>query len=187
MAYATIPAGHRSSDLRQEVCNIGLNRRRDLTLRGDIKVSTTEGPQRLSTLLKGHVSAIFGLPDLGSVCGNQVASFMESADALKAAGVKKILCVSVNKPSVVDRWLKERGAENIVQGVADDTGAFTRMLGVNVNDPERPQLRCQRFAAIVDDGILVKMRVEDSPGDLKASNADALLGLLEDMKTLKAA
>lgn len=52
MAYATIPAGHRSSDLRQEVCNIGLNRRRDLTLRGDIKVSTTEGPQRLSTLLK---------------------------------------------------------------------------------------------------------------------------------------
>ncbi len=95
-------------------------------------------------LVQGHVSAIFGLPDLGSICGNQVASFMESADALKAAGVKKILCVSVNKPSVVDRWLKERGAENIVQGVADDTGAFTRMLGVNVNDPERPQLRCQR-------------------------------------------
>lgn len=51
-AYATVPAGHRSSDLRQEVCNIGLNRRRDLTLRGDIKVSTTEGAQRLSTLLK---------------------------------------------------------------------------------------------------------------------------------------
>ena len=173
MAYATIPAGHRSSDLRQEVCNIGLNRRRDLTLRGDIKVSTTEGPQRLSTLLKvaalchlcvlvrfllhvyyrffmflvqGHVSAIFGLPDLGSVCGNQVASFMESADALKAAGVKKILCVSVNKTSVVDQWLKERGANTIVQGVADDTGALTRMLGVNVNDPERPQLRCQRYS-----------------------------------------
>lgn len=90
------------------------------------------------------MSAIFGLPDLGSVCADHVASFIHSADALKAAGVAKILCVSVNKPSVVDQWLKEKGADKIVQGVADDTGALTRMLGVNVSDPERPQLRCQR-------------------------------------------
>lgn len=61
-AYATIPAGHRSSNLSQEICNIGLNRRRDLTLRGDIKVSTTEGPQRLSTLLKVIVKLIGGVP-----------------------------------------------------------------------------------------------------------------------------
>ncbi len=90
------------------------------------------------------MSAIFGLPDLGSVCGDHLATFIQSAKDLKAAGVEKILCVSVNKPSVVDQWLKEKGADGIVQGVADDTGAFTRMLGVNVSDPERPQLRCQR-------------------------------------------
>lgn len=83
-----------------------------------------------------------------------------------------------------------------------------------------------RFAAIVDDGILIKMvmfrfsqcnsvlnkcvqiqklsvlqgkaqnlsshvlfyqRVEDSPGDLNASKADTIIGILDDMKALKAA
>ncbi len=41
--------------------------------------------------------------------------------------------------------------------------------------------------SLTTDSNVPFQRVEDSPGDLKASNADALLGLLEDMKTLKAA
>lgn len=94
--------------------------------------------------MQGHVSALIGLPDLGSVCADHVASFLQKVDDLRANGVQKILCVAVEKSSVVDQWLKERGADKVIQGIADDTGAFTRMLGVNINNPERPQLRSQR-------------------------------------------
>lgn len=34
----SVPAGHQSSDLGSIACNISLNRRRDLTLREDLKV-----------------------------------------------------------------------------------------------------------------------------------------------------
>ena len=52
--FTAIPAGHRNSDLREEVCNKGLNRRLDLIMRGDIKLDTTAGPKTLKDLLKVH-------------------------------------------------------------------------------------------------------------------------------------
>lgn len=51
-SHTSIPAGHRNSDLSEEVCNVGLNRRLDLIMRGDIKVDTTSGPKTLKDLLK---------------------------------------------------------------------------------------------------------------------------------------
>ena len=50
--FTSIPAGHRNSDLREEVCNVGLNRRRDLMMRGDIQLDTMAGKQRLKDFLK---------------------------------------------------------------------------------------------------------------------------------------
>ena len=36
-AACDVPAGHENSDLRNSVCNISLNRRRDISLRSDVK------------------------------------------------------------------------------------------------------------------------------------------------------
>jgi peroxiredoxin len=76
-----------------------------------------------------------------------VKDFLQKADDLREAGVKQIYCVSVTKPSVLDQWLKERAGAAVnksIQGIADDTGAFTRMLGLNLSDPQKPQLNCHR-------------------------------------------
>ena len=51
-SFTAIPAGHRNSDLREEVCNVGLNRRRELMMRGDIKLDTTAGTRTLKEVLK---------------------------------------------------------------------------------------------------------------------------------------
>lgn len=37
-ATEAVPAGHHNSDLSSTACHIGLNRRRDITLRGDLTV-----------------------------------------------------------------------------------------------------------------------------------------------------
>ncbi|CAK0781578.1 hypothetical protein CVIRNUC_005411 [Coccomyxa viridis] len=186
--FTSIPAGHRNSDLREEVCNVGLNRRRDLMMRGDIQVDLMTGKQRLKDLLKGQISVICGLPDMGKVCEEHVKGFIDKADALKSEGVKTVMIMAVDDAAVIDKWLKDKHGDSSsnVEAVGDDAGAFTRMLGVNINDPERSQ-KTQRFSALIDNGILLKLRVEESCGKIKESDADAILGIFKDLKTLKEA
>jgi hypothetical protein len=52
--FYDVPEGHATSDLSQWACNIGLNRRRDLTLGAAAEISlTVDGkPQKLPELLK---------------------------------------------------------------------------------------------------------------------------------------
>lgn len=47
-----IPAGHMNSDMRHTSCNIGLNRRRDLTLREDLCFYTEKGKSTLGEIFK---------------------------------------------------------------------------------------------------------------------------------------
>lgn len=41
--YSNVPLGHLNSDLSSEACNISLNRRRDLSLRQDVFLTTMQG------------------------------------------------------------------------------------------------------------------------------------------------
>ena len=99
---------------------------------------------------QGHISVICGLPDMGKVCEEHVRGYIDMADALKDEGVKKVAIMAVDKASVIDSWLKDKYGDACsgIEAVGDETGAFTRMLGVNINDPERPQKtqRCLRFS-----------------------------------------
>ena len=98
---------------------------------------------------QGHISVICGLPDMGKVCEEHVKGFLDQAEALKDEGVKKVMILAVDKASVVDRWLREKHGEasSSVMALGDDNGAFTRMLGVNINDPDRAQ-KTQRCAKV---------------------------------------
>ena len=99
---------------------------------------------------QGHISVICGLPDMGKACEEHVRGYIDKAEALKDEGVKKVAVMAVDKASVIDKWLKEKygDASSGIEAIGDDDGAFTRMLGVNINDPDRPQKtqRCQRFS-----------------------------------------
>ena len=44
-----------------------------------------------------------------------------------------------------------------VQVVADSSGAWTRYLGLELGAPGAPGPRSLRYAAIVDDGVLLKL------------------------------
>ncbi len=90
---------------------------------------------------QGHITVICGLPDMGKVCEEHVKGFIDTAEALKDEGVEKVAVMAVDKASVIDGWLKEKYGDACtgVEAIGDDHGAFTRMLGVNINDPDRPQ------------------------------------------------
>lgn len=47
-----VPAGHQNSDLRKQVCHIGLNRRRDLSLREDLCLFQPGGKATVRDIFK---------------------------------------------------------------------------------------------------------------------------------------
>ena len=86
---------------------------------------------------------------MGKVCEEHVKGFIDKADALKSEGVKTVMIMAVDEAAVIDKWLKDKHGDSSsnVEAVGDDAGAFTRMLGVNINDPERSQ-KTQRWTIL---------------------------------------
>ena len=89
-----------------------------------------------------------------------------------------MVCVSVNDAFVMDAWGKAHGAGDAVEMVADGNGEFSKAVGLDFDGSGIGfGLRCQRFAAIVDDGVVTKLAVEE-PMKFDVSSAEAILGAL---------
>ena len=90
--------------------------------------------------------------------------FVQGAADLKAKGVDTIACVAVNDAWVMDAWAKSQGANDIVM-LADGNAEFTKAMGL-VFDGGAVGLgtRSQRYAAIIEDGVIKQLDVEEKPG-----------------------
>lgn len=66
-------------------------------------------------------------------------------DKLEAAGVKKVVCIAVAEPEEVSKWADKVGLTGTkIEVWADTKGAWTRMLGLDVNQYNEPGPRSQR-------------------------------------------
>jgi peroxiredoxin len=159
--FYDVPEGHSNSDLSQIACNIGLNRRRELTLgaAGQTTVYVGGVPQRLADLLKDKKTVLFGVPDCGKKCSEEhVPGYLKSWDTLRRQGITQVLCVSVDEPAVADAWGKSVGVDgSTVQIVADPSQALTRLLGMELGGPGAPGPRSLRYAVLLDNGVVLKV------------------------------
>ncbi len=131
-------------------------------------------------LFSGKKVILFAVPGAFTpTCSNQhLPGFIDQADAIRAKGVDDIVCMSVNDAFVMDAWGKERGAGDKVRLIADGNGDLSRALGLDFDGSGIGfGLRCQRFAAIVEDGVVRKLAVEE-PMKFEVSSADAILAAL---------
>jgi peroxiredoxin len=99
------------------------------------------------------------------------------AQELKDRGVDTIAGIAVNDAWVMGAWGKSQSADDIVM-LADGNGDFADAMGLSV-DLSGVGLgkRSQRYAAVIDDGVVTTLAVEEGPG-LKASSAEAVLASL---------
>jgi peroxiredoxin len=131
-------------------------------------------------LFGGKKVVLFAVPGAFTpTCSNQhLPGYVENADALKAKGVDEIICLSVNDAFVMGAWGEDRGTGDKVRMIADGNGDLTKALGLEMDGSGIGfGLRCQRFAAIIDDGTVTKLAVE-APGKFEVSAADAILAAL---------
>ena len=88
-----------------------------------------------------------------------------------------VVCIAVNDAFVMDAWGKSAGADELTM-VADGNGDFTQAIGLEMDGSGFGLgTRSQRYAMIVDDGIVAKLAVE-APGAFEVSRAEAILELL---------
>ena len=128
----------------------------------------------------GRKVVLFAVPGAFTpTCSEQhVPGYVANADAIKAKGVDEIVCLSVNDAFVMGAWAKDRGAGDAVRMVADGNGDLTKALGLEMDGSGIGfGLRCQRFAAIIDDGTVTKLAVEE-PMKFEVSAAEAILAAL---------
>ena len=80
----------------------------------------------------GKTIAIFGLPGAftPTCSAKHVPGYVEQADALKAAGVDEIWCVSVNDPFVMGAWGRDQKTAGKVRMMADGSADFAKATGL---------------------------------------------------------
>lgn len=104
--------------------------------------------------------------------------FVVIADQLKALGVDRIICLSVNDAFVMHAWGQQHNAEAIDM-LGDGNADFVKALGLDMDASGRGMgVRSRRFALIADDAKVRWLGVEE-PGQFEKSSADAVLAALQ--------
>ncbi len=97
---------------------------------------------------------------------------------LPAKGVDTVACISVNDPFVMDAWGKDQGVGDLVVMLADGNGDFARAVDLEMDGSGFGLgTRSQRYAMVIEDGVVTTLNVEPGPG-LTVSAADAILEVL---------
>ena len=130
-------------------------------------------------LFAGKKVVLFAVPGAYTPTCSQahLPGFVVNADAIKAKGVDDIICVSVNDAFVMDSWGNDKNADELLM-VGDGNGEFAKALGLEMDGSGFGLgTRSQRYAMIVDDGVVTKLTVE-APGEFEISSAEAVLEAL---------
>ncbi|NUA25932.1 peroxiredoxin [Cupriavidus basilensis] len=157
----------------------------DATLNEFFEVETggcALGPNSFSAseLARGRKIVVFGLPGAftPTCSAKHVPGFVAQADALRAAGVDEIWCVSVNDAFVMGAWGREQQTGGRVRMMADGSAEWTRRLGLEQDLTARGMgIRSKRYAMVLDDGVVSHLWLE-APGEFKVSSAEAVLAAL---------
>ena len=142
-------------------------------------VMTAEGPKPKTTyeIFKGKKVVLFAVPGAFTpTCHkNHMPGFVKNADAIRAKGINTIAVTGVNDVFVMDAWKKASGGDSI-EFLADGSANFAKALGLTADLTERGLgVRSQRYAMVVDDGVIKTLNVEDAPGKAELSSADNLM------------
>ena len=145
-------------------------------------VMTADGPTPLTVqeLTAGKKLVLFAVPGAftPTCSAKHLPGYVDVADAFAAAGVDTIACLSVNDVFVMNAWGKDQNVGDKILMLADGNGAFAEAIGLTLDARGFGMgTRSQRYAMIIEDGVLTSLNVEEG-GSFHVSSAEHMLTLV---------
>jgi peroxiredoxin len=148
-----------------------------------LKQLTSEGVKEFTTddIFRGKRIVLIAVPGAFTPACSQrhLPGYVDKAADIKAKGIDEIACVAVNDAFVMGAWGRDQKTDGKVRMLADGSGDFTRALGLEL-DLSKGGLgvRSKRYSMLVDDGVVKSLNVEQQPGQVDISGAEAMLKAL---------
>ena len=143
---------------------------------------TDDGVAEISTneIFNGKKVVLFALPGAftPTCSASHLPGYVVKSDELFAKGVDRIVCLSVNDAFVMGAWGEQHNVEDRVMMIADGSAEFALAVGLELDLTKNGMgMRSQRYAMVVNDGILELLNVE-APAKFEVSDADTILASL---------
>ena len=134
-------------------------------------------PVDVTQAAAGTTIALFAVPGAftPTCSAKHVPSYLSAHDALKAAGVDEIWCLSVNDPFVMGAWARDEKTAGKIRMLADGDAAFAKATGLTLDLTGKGLgLRSNRYSMLVKDGKVATLNVE-APGKFEVSDGATML------------
>jgi peroxiredoxin len=148
------------------------------------RVMSSEGKPEAKTtddIFKGRKVVLVAVPGAFTpTCHrNHLPGYIANADAIKQKGIDAIVVTAVNDVFVMDVWKNASNCGDKIEFISDGSGEFAKALGLTFDASGHGLgIRSQRYAMVVDDGVVKTLNVEDAPGKADISGADNLMKAL---------
>ena len=124
---------------------------------------------------------LFGLPGaFTSTCSKlHLPGYVANTDKIKAKGIEKIFCLSVNDPFVMNAWGEANNAGGKITMLSDPYLLFTKAIGAEVDRNSKGMgFRSNRYAMVIQNLEVVNIQVEKETKQCVLSSAEGVLDLL---------
>jgi peroxiredoxin len=135
----------------------------------EVRTMVDEQPQpiRTSEVLGSGKVVLFAVPGAFTPgCSKlHLPGFVQGAEELLDKGVDRIVCIAVNDPWVMEAWGESQGVGDRILMLADGSGEFTKAMGLELDASGFGLgMRSKRYAAVIEDGVVVQLDVDESGG-----------------------
>ena len=115
----------------------------------------------VAELFAGKKVVLFALPGAftPTCSAAHLPGYVVYADAFREKGVDMIACLSVNDAFVMHAWGEAQNAEHITM-LADGGAVLTKALGLEMETGDFGGVRSQRYAMVIDNGVVSLLSVE---------------------------
>ena len=129
----------------------------------------------IKQIIGDEKTILFGLPGAftPTCSAKHLPGFVVATDKLKEKGIKKVICISVNDPFVMDAWGKVHNVENKILMIGDSNAVFTKNIGAELDlNKKGLGIRSSRYTMLVEKGTVVKISEEDAAGKCERTAAE---------------
>ena len=137
--------------------------------------------QSIKETLGNSKILLFGLPGAyTSTCSKfHLPGYVKNAEKLKAKGVNRIFCISVNDPHVMNAWGEANNVGNKIAMLADPYLSFTKSIGAEVDRNSKGMgIRSSRYAMIIQNTKVLNIQEEEETKSCGISSAEGILDLI---------